>query len=77
LFLPIFIANLVFGSIFKDSKKAETAFGWTIIGTMIGGALEYTSLAIGYQALTLIIIALYAGAMLFALKAASNTAASG
>jgi len=76
LFLPIFIANLVFGSIFKDSKKAETAFGWNIIGTMIGGALEYTSLAIGYQALTLIIIALYAGAMLFALKATSGTAAS-
>ena len=72
LFTPIFIANLVFGSIFKDNKKAEVAFGWNIIGTMIGGALEYTSLAMGYKALTLVIIALYIGAMIFALKTAGE-----
>lgn len=75
LFLPIFIANLVFGSIFKTSKKAETAFGWNIIGTMIGGALEYTSMAIGYQSLTLVIILLYGAAMMFALRAGKTTVA--
>ena len=59
LFSPIFFANLVFGFLFKDTPRAASAFGWNIIGTMIGGALEYTSLAIGYQALTLIVIVLY------------------
>ena len=58
-FSPIFFANLVFGFFFKDTPKAASAFGWNIIGTMIGGALEYFSIAIGYQSLTLLVIALY------------------
>lgn len=60
LFSPIFFANLVFGFLFKDTPRAASAFGWNIIGTMIGGALEYTSIALGYQTLTVVIIILYA-----------------
>jgi SAM-dependent methyltransferase len=58
-FSPIFFANLAFGCMFRDTPKATAAFGWNIIGTMAGGALEYSSLAIGYRSLTLVVIALY------------------
>jgi SAM-dependent methyltransferase len=65
LFSPIFFANLVFGFFFKGSSKAAAAFGWNIIGTIVGAALEYTSIAIGYRTLTLVILALYSACFLW------------
>ncbi|MCF8211079.1 MAG: hypothetical protein K9K38_17015, partial [Rhodoferax sp.] len=59
LLAPIFFANLAFGSLFKGSPMAATAFGWNIVGTMVGGAIEYTSIALGYRNLTLVILAIY------------------
>lgn len=59
IFSPIFCANLVFGALFKDTPKSDAAFGWNLIGTMIGGALEYSSLALGYQTLAYVVAALY------------------
>ncbi|MBI5500385.1 MAG: spermidine synthase [Deltaproteobacteria bacterium] len=59
LFSPIFFANLVFGYLFKDTPKSDAAFGWNLVGTMIGGSLEYTSLAVGYRALGIAVAALY------------------
>lgn len=58
-FSPIFFANLVFGFLFKGTPRAASAFGWNIIGVMIGGALEYLSIAIGYRSLTIVILGLY------------------
>ncbi len=58
-FAPIFFANLIFGYFFKETKVGPLAFGWNIIGTMIGGAFEYSSLLSGYKTLTLWVIALY------------------
>ncbi len=60
LFSPIFCANLLFGTLFRDTPHSDVAFGWNIIGTMIGGALEYTSLWMGYHSLTIVIGVLYA-----------------
>jgi hypothetical protein len=59
LFSPIFCANVVFGYLFKDTPKSDAAFGWNLIGTMIGGALEYTSLSVGYHVLSMVVAALY------------------
>jgi hypothetical protein len=59
VFSPILFANLVFGFLFRDTPVAASAFGWNIIGTMIGGALEYASIATGYRVLTLVVIGLY------------------
>jgi hypothetical protein len=66
LFGPIFFANIVFGYLFKDSEKSHLAFGWNLIGTMIGGALEYTSLALGYQTLAIVVAFLYLGTAIWA-----------
>ena len=60
IFSPIFCANLVFGYLFKNTAKSDTAFGWNLIGTMIGGALEYSSLSLGYQNLAIVVAVIYA-----------------
>jgi SAM-dependent methyltransferase len=58
-FSPVFFANLVFGYLFRDVEHSDAAFGWNIIGTMVGGALEYLSMAVGYRFLTLVVAVLY------------------
>ena len=59
-FLPVFLANLVFAGSFKGTgPTADVAFASNLIGIMVGGMLEYTSLLIGYQNLLLIVIAFY------------------
>jgi hypothetical protein len=59
-FLPVFLANLVFAGSFKGTgPTADVAFASNLIGIMLGGMLEYTSLLIGYQNLLLIVIAFY------------------
>jgi SAM-dependent methyltransferase len=61
-FLPIFFANLVFARRFTQTADATAAFGANLLGAMVGGCLEYTSLIVGYQALLVLAALLYAGA---------------
>ncbi len=49
LFSPIFFANLIYSTIFRDTSKANVAFGANLLGTMVGGATEYLALYFGYQ----------------------------
>jgi predicted membrane-bound spermidine synthase len=63
-FAPVFFANLVFTGSFRDTTTADMAFASNLIGAMIGGVLEYAALLTGYQALLLIVAALYAAAYL-------------
>jgi SAM-dependent methyltransferase len=61
-FLPIFFANLVFAKRFAETADGTSAFAANLLGAMVGGCLEYTSLIVGYQALLIIAGLLYAGA---------------
>lgn len=61
-FGPIFFANLVFAKRFAQTEDGNSAFAANLLGAMVGGCLEYTSLIIGYQALLIIAGLLYAGA---------------
>jgi hypothetical protein len=49
LFSPIFFANLIYSTIFRDTEKANVAYGANLLGTMIGGATEYLALYFGYH----------------------------
>ena len=49
LFSPIFFANLIYSTIFRDTSKANVAYGANLLGTMVGGATEYLALYFGYQ----------------------------
>jgi hypothetical protein len=61
-FAPVFLANLVFASRFRDVAASNLAFATNLIGAMLGGVLEYAALVTGYRALLIVIALLYAGA---------------
>ncbi len=58
-FAPIFLANMVFAQRFRDTGDSAGAFGANLLGAMVGGVLEYTSLIFGYQWLLVLVAALY------------------
>ena len=58
-FTPIFLANLVFAGRFRDVGDSTSAFGANLLGAMVGGLIEYAALVTGYQALLIVVAALY------------------
>ena len=58
-FLPIFLANLLFAVRFKGVGSSTTAFGANLLGAMVGGALEYLALVLGFNALLVIVALCY------------------
>ena len=73
-FAPVFIANLIFANSFRDSVTADIAFASNLIGIMVGGALEYLSMLIGYRFLLVPVIVFYGCALL--LRHCRSTAAA-
>ena len=63
-FAPIFVANMVFAQRFRDVGDSATAFGANLLGAIIGGILEYSSLIIGYRWLLVLVALLYTLAFL-------------
>ncbi|MGH7321049.1 MAG: spermidine synthase [Candidatus Rokuibacteriota bacterium] len=58
-FSPIFFANLIFSLTFRDQAVPEQLFGWNLLGATVGGIVEYASMAIGYNALAVIVAICY------------------
>ena len=58
-FTPVLTANVVFAQRFKDVSSSSLAFGANLLGAILGGLLEYSSLLFGYRTLILIVIGLY------------------
>jgi len=58
-FTPILIANLIFAERFSDIAMSTQALGANLIGAVVGGLLEYSALAIGYEHFALIILVIY------------------
>jgi hypothetical protein len=61
----VFTANLVFTQRFKDTSDSTTAFGANLLGSMVGGVLEYLALITGYRSLLIVVAVLYGLAFLF------------
>ena len=59
-FAPIYLANLVFSQRFAQVGSSTIAFATNLLGAIVGGMLEYLSLATGYRALLLVVAILYA-----------------
>jgi SAM-dependent methyltransferase len=64
-FGPIFLANLIFSQLFKDTKLAPVAYGANMLGAFAGGLFEYTSLIWGYQNLMLFVAIFYIASFQF------------
>jgi SAM-dependent methyltransferase len=58
-FFPIFAANLIFASRFRDTADPTAAFGANLLGAMFGGTLEYLSLITGYRSILIVVAILY------------------
>jgi hypothetical protein len=50
---------MVFSQRFRDTSDSATAFGANLLGAMVGGVLEYTSLIFGYRWLLILVAVLY------------------
>jgi hypothetical protein len=59
--LPLLFAGIIFSSSLKQTAQIEVAFGSNLLGSVIGGLLEYSSLALGLRALMLLALAIYTG----------------
>jgi hypothetical protein len=57
--LPVFFAGLVFARSFEAASGAGTALGANMLGSVFGGWVEYSSMAIGIRALVLLAMILY------------------
>ena len=57
--LPIFFAAMIFAIAFKSTKHIGAALGSNLLGAVIGGFLEYGSMAFGLKALYLAALACY------------------
>jgi hypothetical protein len=66
--LPIFFAASCFALLFRSRPHAASAFGWNLLGAVVGGLLEFVSMAVGLKALLLVAMGAYLGATLIHLR---------
>ena len=57
--LPFFFAAIIFANSFSRVALASVALGSNLLGAVVGGILEASSMAIGIKALNLVAVALY------------------
>jgi SAM-dependent methyltransferase len=63
-FLPIFLANVAFAKRFQNTGDSQSAFAINLLGTIVGGCLEYAALFTGYNNLLIVTGMLYLVAFL-------------
>jgi SAM-dependent methyltransferase len=63
-FLPIYLANVAFAKRFRNSSDSQSAFAINLLGTIVGGCLEYAALFTGYDNLLIVTGLLYLAAFL-------------
>ena len=59
VFVPIFFAGIVFGTLFRDSSQPDVDFGSNIAGAVLGGLCESLSLVFGFNRLLVIAVVCY------------------
>ena len=57
---PILFTSLIFSEAFERSADTAAAFGANLLGVVIGGIVEYSSMVVGLNALYLIALLIYA-----------------
>ena len=58
-FAPVFFTNVIFSFTFKESKENSVNFASNMFGAVVGGALEYLALLLGYRNLVIVIAISY------------------
>jgi hypothetical protein len=63
--LPLFFAGILFANFYRSAASPGVALGYNLFGAMVGGILEYASMAWGVNSLNLISLAAYTGVAVF------------
>ncbi|MBI4717720.1 MAG: methyltransferase domain-containing protein [Planctomycetes bacterium] len=64
LLVPLFFAGVIFAVSLKGCASVRAAFASNLIGAILGGFVEYSSMALGFRALYLLALGLYAASFL-------------
>jgi len=64
LFAPLFFAGVVFAISLKAVGSIPEVFASNLLGAIVGALCEYSSMALGFRAMYLVALALYAGSYL-------------
>jgi hypothetical protein len=73
-FLPIYLANVAFSKRFREAGDSQEAFAINLLGTIVGGCLEYSALFLGYENLLIVVGLLYLAAFLLVPRTGARTA---
>ena len=65
---PVAFAGLIVPVLLARSPNPTLSLGSNLLGSVVGGCLEYLSMAIGLASLALLALAIYLGALLLALR---------
>ncbi len=65
IFTPIFLANIIFSCLFKQTRDSAVSFASNILGAAFGGIAEYAAMLVGYRQLILVVMACYFLAFFF------------
>jgi SAM-dependent methyltransferase len=71
--LPVLFASLIFSTLLRRRVDATRALAYNLLGAVVGGLLEYSSMAGGIKLLYVVAAAAYVGAAVFALREGSRT----
>lgn len=64
--VPLMFSGLVFAARFAAREHADIAFGWNVLGAVMGGLLEMSSMLLGLRAVFLGAALIYAATLFFA-----------
>jgi spermine/spermidine synthase len=56
---PVIFAAICFAARFKARPAADLAFGWNLLGAVVGGLAEFFSMAVGFRTMTLVAMTAY------------------
>jgi SAM-dependent methyltransferase len=66
--LPVAFAGVIFSSLLAVSRDPTKALGSNLLGAVLGGVLEYSSMLFGLRSLVLFALALYLGSCVLVLR---------
>jgi hypothetical protein len=73
--LPVGFSGVIVSSLLARSRDLGAALASNLLGSVLGGCLEYLSMAVGLRALALLALTLYLGALYFWLGSRRRAAA--
>ena len=73
--LPVAFAGVIVSALLARARNPAAALASNLLGSVLGGCLEYLSMGIGLRALAALALALYLGALLVQQRTASASAA--